>query len=330
MFRSKSLRAWIAGLCTTLLMYGGATAQSDPARAYPKQSIRLLVGFPAGGTTDVLARMVAEGLSTSLKQPVVVENHPGASGLIATGNVAKARPDGYTLLFASSTHAIYPKLYRNVSFDPIDSFTPIGLVATTPYVMVVHPSLPVRTVAEFIELAKDEPGQINYAGSSPGTAQHLGWELFKRMSVTDMQYIPYKGSSDALSDLRSGRVQAAIDNVAVMRQQIEGGHVRALAVTSRQPSNVLSGVPTIADSGVADFEAVGWFGVFAPQSISRDVADALSQSLQAIMQQGQLREKLVMLGAESQSGSPQDLQRLLSSEVRKWGDIIESANIGAQ
>ena len=330
MVRFSRFKRWMTALGAVVLAQGLFSANASAQTDFPKQPIRLLVGFPAGGTTDVLARMVAEKLSAALKQPVVVENQPGASGMLATGNVAKARPDGYTLLFASSTHAIYKELYRNVRFDPVESFSPVGLVATTPYVMVVHPSLPVKTVAELISYAKKHPGQINYAGSSPGTAQHLGWERLKRMSGADMQYIPYKGSTDVVADLRTGRLQAAIDNVAVMRQHIQAGYVRALAVTSRKPSSVLPGVPTVAESGLAGFEAVGWFGVFAPAGTPKAVLDTLSGNLQGAMRADGLRNQFATLGAEPQSGSAQDLKKLLADEIRVWSEIIRSANITAQ
>src|SRR5690606_8570056 len=253
------------------------------------------------------------------------ENQPGASGLLATSNVAKAKPDGYTLLFSSSTHAIYPELYRNVAFDPVGSFTPVGLVATTPYVLVTHPSMPVKSVSELLEYAKKHPGEINYAGSSPGTAQHLGWELLKRMSETEMQYIPYKGSSEAIPDLATGRIQAAMDNVAVMRQHIESGSVRAIAVTSSEQSNVLPGVPTISESGLAGFSAIGWFGIFAPGGTPQEVVDVVGEALQAVMRSDDVRSKLVTMGAESHSGRAEDLKTLLDSEVSTWRDIIKAA-----
>jgi tripartite-type tricarboxylate transporter receptor subunit TctC len=327
---SKHARPWMAALGLTAFLLGASVTPAHAQAPYPQKPVRMIVGFPPGGTTDILARLIAEKLGGKLKQSVVVENQAGASGLIATGYVAKAPADGYTLLFSSSTHAIYPNLYKNVAFDPIKSFTPIGTVAATPYVLVVHKNLPVKNVAELLDYARKHPGEINYAGSSPGTAQHLSWELIKRMSKTDMQYIPYKGSADAFPDLRSGRLQAAIDNVAVMRANIDSGDVRPLAVTSKNPSSVLPGVPTIAPSGLPGFESTGWFGVFAPAGTPKDVVDTLSASLGDIMKSEDVKAKLLVLGAEPLSGSSEDLKNLLAREVKTWSEVIQSAHISAQ
>ena len=299
--------------------------------AYPSQPIRLMVGFPPGGATDVLARLVALHLGTRLGQSVVVENQPGAGGLLATANVAKAKADGYTLLFASSTHAIYPALYSKVAFDPITSFHPVGFVATTPYVLVVHPSLPVKSMQELLEYARKHPGELNYAGSSPGTAQHLGWELIKRNAKVDMQYVPYKGTGDLIPDLRAGRLQAAIDNVAVMRPHIEEGALRAIAVTGKSASPVLPGVAPIsaAGDGLGDFEAVGWFGMFGPAGMPADVSQVLGAELAAVMQMDEVRQRLLALGAQAQDGSSAALSRMLKREMQTWFPVIQSAGIKA-
>lgn len=317
------------------LTIAGSTLVARPAWAqakpYPTQPIRLLVGFPPGGATDVLARLVAQRLGTRLNQSFVVENQAGASGMLATGNAAKARPDGYTLLFASSTHAVYPALYSKVAFDPVASFEPIGFVATTPYALVVHPSLPVKSLQELLDYARANPGKLNYAGSSPGTAQHLGWELLKRMAKVDMQYVPYKGSSELLPDLKSGRLQAAIDNVAVIRPHIADGSLRAIAVTSRNASLVLPGVAPVSAAGgdVAGFEATGWFGLFAPAGLPADIAARLSQELAAVVQSDELRERLLVLGVQAQDGSASALRARLRQEIDTWTPLIRSAGIQA-
>lgn len=315
-----------------LLASASAALAAGPAwskAAYPSQPIRLMVGFPPGGATDVLARLVAQRVGARLGQSVVVDNQAGAGGLLATGNVAKAKADGYTLIFSSSTHAIYPALYSKVAFDPVTSFQPIGLVATTPYVLVVHPSLPVKTMQELLDYARKHPGELNYAGSSAGTAQHLGWELIKRAANVDMQYVPYKGSGDLLPDLRAGRLQAAIDNVAVMRPHIEDGSLRAIAVTGKAASAVLPGVPPISAVGgaLADFEAVGWFGVFAPAGLPAQVSQVLATELAAVMQLPEVRERLLLIGAQAQDGSAGALRQMLDREVRTWTPIIQSAGI---
>ena len=318
----------------SLLATSSAAMMAGPTWAkstYPAQPIRLIIGFPPGGATDVLGRLIAQHLGTRLNQSIVVENLPGASGMLATNNVAKAKADGYTLLFSSSTHATYPALYNKVAFDPVTSFDPLGFIATTPYVLVVHPSLPVKTMDELLEYARKHPGEINYAGSSPGTAQHLGWELIKRRAKVDMQYVPYKGTGDLLPDLRAGRLQAAIDNVAVMRPHIEEGALRAIAVTSKVESPVFPGVPPIsaAGNGLDDFEAVGWFGLFGPTGLPPEVSHTLSTELAAVMQMDELKKRFLVLGAQAQDGSPAALTQMLKREIQTWTPVIKSAGIKA-
>ncbi len=297
------------------------------AQSYPAKSIRMIVGFPPGGTTDVIGRLVAAKLSERLGQQVVVENRPGASGMIGADAVAKASPDGYTLLMSSSTHATYTGLYNKVPFDPVKDFEPVSFIGTTPYVMVVHPSLPVKSVAELLSLAKARPGQLNYAASTPGTAQHLAWELFKRSTGTDLTYIAYKGTGALMPDLLSGRLQAAIDNVAVMTQHVKNGALRGIAVTSPKRSPLLPDLPTIAESGVPGFQAIGWFGVFAPAGTPEPVVRALTEKISAVLKQPEVLERMSELGAEAASGGQDDLRKLLANEMSVWGKVIREAGV---
>lgn len=306
------------------LAFFAALAQ---AQSYPAKSIRMIVGFPPGGTTDVIGRLVAAKLSERLGQQVVVENRPGASGMIGADAVAKASPDGYTLLMSSSTHATYTGLYNKVPFDPVKDFEPVSFIGTTPYVMVVHPSLPVKSVAELLSLARARPGQLNYAASTPGTAQHLAWELFKRSTGTDLTYIAYKGTGALMPDLLSGRLQAAIDNVAVMTQHVKNGALRGIAVTSPRRSPLLPDLPTIAESGVPGFQAIGWFGVFAPAGTPEPVLRALTEKISAVLKQPEVLERMSELGAEAASGGQDDLRKLLANEMAVWGKVIREAGV---
>src|ERR1700694_373212 len=241
------------GALTALL---ALVALGASAQAYPTRPIRLVVPFPAGGTTDILARAAAQKLTESLGQSVVVDNRPGAAGNIGSDIVAKSVPDGYTLLLGTvGTHAIKPSLYAKMPYDHVKDFMPVVLVAAVPNVLVVNPSLPVKSVSDLIKLAKDKPGQINFASSGSGTSIHLSGQLFKTMAGVDMTHVPYKGSSPALTDLIGGQVQIMFDNLPSALQQIKAGKLRAIAVTSAKRAPALPDVPTVAESGLPGFEA---------------------------------------------------------------------------
>lgn len=303
-----------------------ALAQSD----YPNRPVRLVVGFPPGGTTDVMGRLVAQRLSEKLKHQFVVDNRPGASGMIGSDMVAKAPPDGYTLLFASSTIATFQALYAKVPFDPFKDIDPIATVSTTPYVMVVHPSLPVKSVADLVAYAKANPGKVNYAASAPGGGQQLGWEMLKRNTGADMVYIPYKGTGALLPDLISGVLQAAIDNVAVLTPHIRNDSLRPLAVTSERRSALLPEVPTMIESGQPGFKVVGWFGVFAPAKTPPAIIERLSLAVGEVMAEQGVRDRLAELGAEADYGGPDALKQLLRSETDQWGGLIREIGIVPQ
>jgi tripartite-type tricarboxylate transporter receptor subunit TctC len=300
------------------------------AEKFPSQAIRLVVGTPAGGTTDIIARQIGQRLSEALSQSVVVENKPGASGLIAAEGVTKAAADGHTLFMASSQVATFRALYPSTQFDPERDLEPLGFIASSPYVMVVHPSFPVKSLQELLAYAKANPGKINYAGSTPGTAQHLGWELIKRKTETDMQYIAYKGTGALMPDLLAGRLQAGIDNVAVLTPYIKAGQLRGIAVTGATRSKLLPDLPTVAASGIADFQAIGWFGVFAPSKTPPEVLTTLRSAMRNLMAQPAVRERLVGIGAEPESGSSEELGALLKREVSVWGKVIKEAGITVQ
>jgi tripartite-type tricarboxylate transporter receptor subunit TctC len=312
-----------------LLMATSAFAAAA-ADKYPTAPVRMLVGTPAGGTTDIVARLIAAKMGETLGASVVVYNKPGASGLIAADYVGKAAPDGYTLLMASSQLATYRALYPTTTFDPEKDLAPIGLIATSPYVLVVHPSLPVKSFAELIAYARAHPGKISYAGSTPGTAQHLGWEIIKRQTGTDMRYVPYKGTGELMPDLLAGRLQAGIDNVAVLTPYIKSGQLRGIAVTSAERTPLLPDLPTIAASGVPGFRAMGWFGVFATKKTPPAVLAALRKSVRLAMSSPQTRTKFAGMGAEPQSGTNNELATLLHSETTVWTKVIKESHITFQ
>lgn len=314
---------------TTLLLTLSACAAFG-ADKYPSTPIRMLVGTPAGGTTDIIARLIALNMAESLGQPVMVDNKPGAGGLIAAEGVAKSAADGYTVLMASSQLANYRALYPTTTFDPERDLEPVGIVATSPYVMVVHPSLPVKSFSELIAYAKANPGVISYAGSTPGTAQHLGWEMIKRKTGVNMQYVPYKGTSALMPDLLAGRLQAGIDNVAVLTPYVKSGQLRGIAVTSLNRTALLPDLPTVAASGLADFSATGWFGVFTTGKVPPAVLAALKNAVRTAMASSEIREKLTGMGAEPRSGTSEEMRDLLRRETSVWGKVIKESGITLQ
>jgi tripartite-type tricarboxylate transporter receptor subunit TctC len=298
---------------------------AGPVRAEPP--VRIVVGFPPGGTTDVIARLVANNLGARLGRTVIVENRAGASGSIAASMVAKAPADGDTLLFAPSSHATNATLYANQPFDTEKDFAAVGLVATTPYVLVVNPKLPVHSVPELVSYLKEHPGKLAYASSSPGTGQHLAGELFKKAAGVDMLHVPYKGSSAALPDLLAGRTPIMFDNIAVMLPHIKSGSLRPLAVTSSKRSQLLPDAPTVVETGLRDYEVLGWFGLFAPAKTSPQVIGTLSTALNAAAEEPAFRKQLAELGAEAVRSTPQKTDTFVRNEIGKWRAVIREAKI---
>jgi tripartite-type tricarboxylate transporter receptor subunit TctC len=289
------------------------------AQAYPNHSIRLVVPFPAGGTTDILARDVAKKLTDTLGQSVVVDNRPGAGGNIGADIVAKAPPDGYTLLMGTvGTHAINPSLYAKMPYDHIKDFVPVVLVAGVPNVLVVNPSVPVNSVADLIKLAKSKPGAINFASSGSGTSIHLSGELFKTMTGVDMTHVPYKGSSPALTDLMGGQVQIMFDNLPSSLALMKSGKLRAVAVTSLKRAPALPDVPTISESGVPGFEASSWFGILAPAGTPAPIVAKLNAEVNKWLQSPE-KEQLLAQGAEVAGRAAGTIRRPYSCRNRQMG-----------
>ena len=296
------------------------------AQSYPNRTIRLVVPFPAAGTTDILARAAAQKLTEAFGQSVVVDNRPGAAGNIGADLVAKSAPDGYTLLMGTvGTHAINPSLYSKMPYDHVKDFVPVVLVAGVPNVLVVNPALPVNSVADLIKLAKDKPGQINFASSGSGTSIHLSGELFRTMAGVDITHVPYKGSSPALIDLIGGQVQIMFDNLPSALPQIKAGKLRAIAVTSLKRAPVLPDVPTISESGLPGFEASSWFGVLAPAGTPAPIVARINAEVNKWLQSAEAREKLLSQGAEAAGGSPEQFANHIRAESEKWAKVVKAS-----
>lgn len=305
-----------AGLATP-----GALAQS-----YPAQTVKMIVGFPPGGTTDVIGRMVAQGFTEALGKSFVVDNRAGASGSIGAGQVSKSEPDGYTLLMSSSTHGTAPALYANLPYQEKD-LMPIAIMASTPYVFVVHPDIPVTNFAQVIALLKQHPGKYNYASSSPGTGQHLGGELVKRAAGVDMVHVPYKGTGALMPDFLSGRIQMMFENVAVMTPHIRKGSARPLAISSSKRTPLMPEVPTVAESGVPGFEVLGWFMLFAPAGTPPGVIRTLNAEVNKMISTPAFVQRFATLGAEPITSTPEQAAVFLKSEQEKWGKVIRDIGL---
>ena len=323
MWRRLSKMALFA--VAAIALFSTPVVRADP---YPSQPVRMIVGFPPGGTTDVICRFLAQELSIRLGRPVVVENRGGASGMIGADAVAKSAPDGYTLLFTSSTHATNLNLYSKLPFDTIKDFTQISLVATTPYMLVVHPSvLQVTNVAELVAYLKQHPGVYNMSAGALGTAQHLGAELFKRVTGVDVLLVPYKGSGSALPDIVAGRLALAFENEAIIGPYVKSGALRALAVTSSERAAAFPNIPTMMEAGVKDFELIGWFGVLGPANMPPAIVKRLNAEISAALRDPEMRKHLAGLGATPRGGPPSELNDLLTREIGVWGKVIRDAGI---
>ena len=309
------------------MLCAAAMAAAAAAQDYPQRPIRMIIGLPPGGSTDIMGRLLAAKLAERFRQQIVVDNRAGASGIIGIELVAKSQPDGYTLMMAGGSFGTVSSLYSKLSFDTTRDFAPIALFATSPYVFVVHPSVPVNSMPEFIAYARTRPGQLNFAGSTPGSVQRLSGELLKRMTGIDMLYVPYKGTGVLMPDLLGGRLHAAIDNVLVVVPYMKSGALRGLAVTSAKRSVVVPELPTIAESVAPGFAAGGWFGVLAATGTPPAIIKKLNAEIASVMQQSDVRDRLLAQGAEPLSGPPDDLRKLLAREREVWGKVIREAGI---
>jgi tripartite-type tricarboxylate transporter receptor subunit TctC len=293
--------------------------------AYPDKPVRIVVGFSAGGTTDVIARIMAKELTESLGQSFVVENKPGAGSNIATDQVKRADPDGYTLLFVAVTSAINQTLYKNVNFDLTKDFTPVALGAKVPNILVVNPTVPVKSVQELVDYAKKNPGKLAFASSGSGTSIHMAGELFKMQTGIDVLHVPYKGSAPAVTDLIGGQVQFMFDNMPSAWPHVQSGKLRALAVTTTERSKSAPDVPTMKESGFANFDVSSWFGLIAPAGTPPEVVNKLNAAMVKALDKPEVQLSFEKLGAVGVKTTPAEFGQFIKSEVVGWAPVVKAS-----
>ncbi|MDB5947060.1 MAG: tctC9 [Ramlibacter sp.] len=304
----------------------GIVAGPAAAQTFPSRPLRLIVPFPAGGPTDIVARPLAHLLSTALRQQVIIENKGGAGGAIAADNVAKAAADGYTLLMGTvGTHAINPALYKKLPYDPMRDFVPLGLAASAPVAVVVNAATPYGNLGALIAAARKQPGEITYASAGNGTPGHLTGEMFAKAAGITLKHVPYRGSAPALTDVAGGQIPVMFDPVQSVLPQVQGGRVRALAVSSRTRSNVLPQVPTIAESGLRGFEAEAWWAVFAPAHLPSVESALLRQEIERVVRSTAFREKLGNLGVAPAAPTQVAFADFNRAELVKWGKAVRDS-----
>jgi tripartite-type tricarboxylate transporter receptor subunit TctC len=300
---------------------------SSEAVRYPTKPIRVINPFTAGGSVDIVARVVAQKLNEAWGQPAIVDNRPGAGATIGAAMVAHAAPDGYTLLVTTGTMAVNVSLYRKLPFDAVKDFAPVALLVQTPNVLAVHPSVAAKTTQEFISLAKARPGQIIYASSGAGTSTHLTMELFRSMAGVDMLHVAYKGATPAVSALLSGEVQSIFNPITAMLPQARAGKVRALAVSSSKRVEIAPELPTVAESGVPGFESIVWYACYAPAGTPRAIVAQINAELNRALQRADTREHFMKIGMVPMGGTPQALADYLKVEIARWAKVVKDAGI---
>ena len=316
-------------LAVPVLVLGAALAAAPGLAqpAWPARPVRLVVPFAPGGFTDVTARILGQKLSQAFGQQFVIENRPGAGSTIGTDMVAKSPPDGYTLLMVSSTHVISPWLYKNLPYDPVKSFTVIGKLVESPYVLLVHPKVQAKNVQEFIALAKSAPGKIHYASSGNGSAQHLMGGLFVAMTGAPLKHVPYRGSSGAAQDLVAGVVESSFAGVPNALAQVPNGRLKALAVTTGKRAPQLPDVPTLQEAGVSGYDASVWLALLAPAGTPREVVQKLNAEVAKMMATADTKKALFDAGVEPTPSSPEEMADYLQQELARWGKVVKDADI---
>jgi tripartite-type tricarboxylate transporter receptor subunit TctC len=308
----------------------GSSAAEDLPKQYPERSIKILVGFAAGGGTDVAARIVAQKLTETIGQPVVVENRPGASGMIAAETVAKSGADGYTLMMGTQTTlAVAPALYRKFSIDATRDFVGVAKAGISPLVLVVHPSVPARSVIDLIALAKASPGTINFGSGGLGTTPHMAGELFSIQAGVKMVHVAYRGEAPAINDLLGGQLHLIFANLSAVIGNVKAGSLRALAVTSAQRAATAPQIPTVAEAALPGFEAATWFALVAPAGTPREIVRRLNTEVTQLVTQPDVRQRFADLGMTIDAGTPDALDAYIKSEMLKWSKVIKEADIRA-
>jgi tripartite-type tricarboxylate transporter receptor subunit TctC len=319
--------------CLVMTMAGLTVGSAAYAQdKYPTRPITLVVGYAAGGATDIVARLVAKSLTETLKQPVVVENRPGANSNIGAEAVARAKPDGYTLYVGSIANTINRTLYEKLNYDVKKDFTPVALLATIPNILVVHPNLPIKSVQEYVAYAKKNPGKLTCASSGSGSSIHLSCEIFKLETGTDILHVPYRGSGPAVADLLGGQVDSMFDNLPSSLPQVQAGKLRVLGVTSLERVPFVPDVPTLAESGLPGFSVQSWFAVMAPTGTPKAIVDTLNAAINKGLEGEELRKSYEKGGfvLPAAPNTPAMLQTLVDSEIDKWGKVVTSAGLKVQ
>lgn len=317
------MRNWrVAGVLCVVLMPATATAQG-----YPEKAVTMIAPFPAGGSVDLVARAVAQQMSEVWKQPVIVANRPGASGTIGVEAVVRAAPDGYTLLMGTTALSTSTALYPRLSFDPARDLAPVSLVVTMTNVLVVHPSLPARSVKDLLALAKARPGMLNSGSAGVGSSNHLALVLFNMLSQANIGHVPYKGAAPAVADVMGGHVSMTFAPIAAVVSHIKSGRLRAIGVTAARRSAIYPDLPTIAESGVAGYDSAGWNALLAPRALSRDLIARIHATLKDSLAAPRVKEMLVSSGADAVGSAPDDFARFFQSEIAKWSKVIQVAGL---
>ena len=320
--RTRRVGAWAA----TLLLAAAGVAF---AQGYPTKPVRFVVPYPPGGGTDVIARIVQERFQAALGQPIVIENRGGAAGSLGTDVVAKAPADGYTVLFTLSSHTINPAIYPKLPFDTVKDFEPVGTVASLPQILVANNALPVNNVAELIALAKAKPGTLSFASVGNGSPGHLAGELFKLRTGTQMTHVPYRGGGPAVTDVIGGQVPLLWVSIPAAAQFVKAGKLKALAVSTVKRSAAFPTVPTMQEAGVPDFEVDSWYAMFVPAKTPKAVIERLNQALNTIVQEPEIKERLLQQGSEGVGGTPEALGKVVTNELPRWVKLAKDANINA-
>jgi len=303
-------------------------ASTAGAQAYPSKPLHLVVPFAPGGAVDIIGRLMADALSRSLGQPVVVDNRPGAGAAIGAEAVARSAPDGYTMLIGtSSTHGVNSAVNPKLSYDPVKDFSPVVLLATAPWMVVVNPSLPVKTPKELIDYAKAHPGKLNFASYGRGSSNHLATELLKARAGIDVVHVPYKGSAPALLDLVAGQVNFMLDTWSTSAPLVETGKIRLIGVTSEKRVAYAPNVPTVSESGVPGYVTGAFFAIWLPANTPAPIVERLNREFNAALKQDGVRERLVKLGLQTAGGTPEELGRIVVNEVRTWADLVKQQNL---
>jgi tripartite-type tricarboxylate transporter receptor subunit TctC len=314
--------------CALALAAGAVSVPTAIAQNYPVKAIRVVVHFPPGGPTDLVARAVGQKMTEAWGQQVIIENRPGAAGIIGVENIVRSAPDGYSLLFATGgSMSVAPATGRKLPYNVFTDLAPITLAVINPQILVLHPSLPATSIKELVKLAKARPGQINYASVGPGSPQHLGMEALKHMMGIDMVHIPYKGTAPAITDVLAGHVSLMFNSMPSVLPHVRTGRLRGLAVSSEKRSAAAPEIPTVAESGVPGFGYVTWYGYFAPAATPKDIIAKLNGEIVRILQDKELAQRLISEGAEPAPGTPEQLAKFMRAEYDQWRKTITGAKL---